>query len=405
MSLPMDFGNGFIAHFSGLPGLIADSGAGRIEQGHYGFTSPTVEIAVTEYAIGDGGSFDGSRATSRRMRCTVVHREAWTRKQIQQAFTPGVQRTLSTALGSMPYYVEELLFPESLAESRYKFTVSLWSPLAYPLGAALSASIEGGGGYAAEGTRITQATDSGTATFTPDIGDLIIRQTFPGFSGMLTALEYTVKTAPSNPTAWRVGLARIDGTTMVTMLTVGANVAIGVQKATFPYPISVSAAQVYALVLQKLGGAVDIGLGYGASNPYAGGVGSAVIGTCDRTNFDLKFKVYGQLPDGGTGTVTFSADTDVIADCVVTCTMITPASSLVVFDGVRTTTITGALNINDVVVIDSAARTVTVNGVNRIAWFNRLGDWPRVTPGTNTFTITPAAATSISWQPRLMGLI
>lgn len=142
-AVPIDFGNGIVC-YTHIHGNDA-----ALEQGHRGLHAPDLDVIVTENSEGDGGVIGSSRALARHIRCTISHKAKWTRREILQAFSPGVERTISSPLGSMPYVVKAPVeFPESLHEAQYRFTVTLASPLAYPEGDPLYASTgsEAGGG-------------------------------------------------------------------------------------------------------------------------------------------------------------------------------------------------------------------------------------------------------------------
>lgn len=135
-AVPIDFGNGIVAYSALHSGAEA-----YLEKGHRGFHAPELEVIVTENAVSDGGSVGATRALARHLRASISHNRRWTRREILQAFSPGVERTISTPLGSMPYTVEAPVeFPESLWESQFRFTVTLVSSLAYPLAGPESAS-------------------------------------------------------------------------------------------------------------------------------------------------------------------------------------------------------------------------------------------------------------------------
>lgn len=109
----------------------------------------------------------------------------------------------------------------------------------------------------------------------------------------------------------------------------------------------------------------------------------------------------------GSGTIDSKADVD--CQPTFTCTIGGDTSGVVITTPGCVTTITGAFVTNDVLVVDSAAHTVTVNAVNRISWFDRTGKFPRLTSGSNTVSVTNSAGggvpTVVTWYPRVMGLI
>lgn len=410
MSTPLDFGNGIIAHFDGLPGLMRAE-HGFIEKGHYGFTSPTVDINVIENGIGDGGTIGTIRATTRKMRCTVTHNALWTRRQIQQAFTSKVLRTLSTDLASMPYYVEELAFPDSLSESRYKFTVTLVSPLAYPEGELHQLSDTQAVTY--DYTTTTFAT--GTTKTPPaafSVYTCMVGQTFSATIGQKigsnTGLKVNVLTAGASITKrlYRVGASINDLTLVAEDISAYGS---GVRYLTMPVDVVAAGSETYLMVAvydsryvtayRDTSAGAATGVGY----HYTSGAWVAGDGTDATIDWAHRFELGDEA--ASTTSVLLTPDTDVPCPPKVTITLGSSASSLALSDGVRTCTITGAMDASDVVVIDSAARTVTVDGVNRIAWFDRDGDWPMIDPATPSLSVDVASVLAVEWRPRLMGLI
>ena len=123
----IDFGNGIRCLNKTRLGWAA------LARGHFGFDLPEVEVAYTENGVLDGGTIGATRAKVRHFRGTVLHRGYWTRDEIRLAFLPGVERTISVGTRAMPYYVEELTFPDG-REGDYSFTLGLVSPLSHPVG-------------------------------------------------------------------------------------------------------------------------------------------------------------------------------------------------------------------------------------------------------------------------------
>lgn len=402
VSTPINFGNGITADFEGVPGVTLDTG-GRIEKGHYGFLAPTVEIDITEHGIGDGGTVGTIRATSRKMRCTITHRALWMRKEIQQAFTPGVLRTLTTDLGTMPYYVQDLEFPESLAEARYKFTVAIVSPLAYPIG-ALAEIADDGSQWDVETAAIEQTTDSGTYTASGPFGVHVGQSFDPVFAERVTAFEYTV----DDPPAWMSGwyLTVVDGElstdpVVSTQYVYAASVAAGTHKLNLATPFVADGGVYTAFLHNDL--AISIGLAHNAAGGYADG--SLIEDDAEVAGKDLAFKVYTQAKIGVATLVLDEFNTDVPVPAIVTCYILGSAASLKVSDGTNVTTITHAFLAGDVVVIDSKEHAVTINGVDALADFDRLGNWPMLGPGVNTLEFDPNVTVVITAYPAFMGLI
>jgi len=96
---------------------------------------------------------------------------------------------------------------------------------------------------------------------------------------------------------------------------------------------------------------------------------------------------------------------EVICDCRVTAQLNVPASLFTITINGRVTRVEGELSIGDIIVIDSATSTVTVNGVNRLSWFNKASDFPQLDAGFNYVDIDQYARLTLEWTPRLLGLV
>ena len=102
--------------------------------------------------------------------------------------------------------------------------------------------------------------------------------------------------------------------------------------------------------------------------------------------------------------IDFWSRTEVPAEPVITFTASLVAASL-------TLTITEAIVIDtaiadgDVVVVDSANRTVTINGVNSLEHITESSEWPTVVPGNNTVSSSSMGLISVTYEPRLVGLL
>lgn len=120
----LNFGNGLIAGGSASDSLrIAD---------FVGLDVPIADSTFEEHGVLDGGRYVATRVRSRAMAVTLTT-TAYTRHEITSAFRFGRRLTLSSELGSMPYYVEALLFATANQRGTVRFTVSLRSPDAYPI--------------------------------------------------------------------------------------------------------------------------------------------------------------------------------------------------------------------------------------------------------------------------------
>ena len=59
----------------------------------------------------------------------------------------------------------------------------------------------------------------------------------------------------------------------------------------------------------------------------------------------------------------------------------------------------------DVVVIDSAARSITIDGTSALSAFDRTSVWPVLCPGVNNLTFSQAVVVSIGWAALDVGLL
>lgn len=173
--------------------------------------------------------------------------------------------------------------------------------------------IETGSGYASESAVITQATNTGTRTFSnayyPDAYTrmVAIQQTFAGFGGLVTGVSYTVATAPSSTMNWYLELRNSSGVSISARYHIP--VSVGTHKVTFDEPVYVPAGQTWAFVIgQRHAESNSIGLAYGAS-AYANGALTTPLGTSNaQSTDDLVFTVHGQVPLGFGSTVTVHAN-------------------------------------------------------------------------------------------------
>lgn len=274
MTTTLDFGNG----------IIIDGFSSGIARGSSGLEVPQYEVPVNEFSLLDGGSVGSTRAKARRMTIKVLHDRLWSRQTISRAFSGGVMRTITSPIGSMPYYVDTLSFPENDLEAEREFTVSIVSPLAFPAGERRYTSVGSAGG----------------------------------------GLEYPYE---------------------------------------YPYELDSFITSDYIIVISS----TDV------VTP------AKITATLAVAAADIEFS----RPST---------------------TKIIPGMSPITYGGC-TTRITGPFSVGDVVVVDSQNHTVTVNGVNRLSWFDRDKDWFTLVEGANRISSTRLAVLEVEWTPRLMGLL
>lgn len=413
----VDFGNGVIVYTDASPGIV----------GHSGVDEPDFEVATMQNSVTDGGTVGATRLPMRVVTFRVVHDKVWTKAELVAAFSPGVERTITTINGSMPYYVAApLSFPERRARAEKEFTVTILSPLACPEGDTLTATFEGGtgSGWGAEEVVVSHTTADGydELTFVGGGAYEVGKGTkfVTDASQRITGVKLWIASATARDewlcdvrlhtevvgypggTVLASGRALISTTTALTeflfKFDTPVELASGYEATMYVYSLDA------ITWWHELRFATDSGKGYPGGGAFTVTSDGVDFGYVLDTAADLKFQVIGQNLDTGTGTVTFDADTDVPCAPKVTCVIVTGDDELVLTGASWTTTITGPFVTGDVIIVDARNFTVTVNGTDALADFVRTGDWPEVSPGSNTITIAPAAATSVTWKPRRLGL-
>ena len=141
----------------------------------------------------------------------------------------------------------------------------------------------------------------------------------------------------------------------------------------YPYPLSTD---------EFISGSVEVGVGleYPHEYPYE-------YGSYDADD-----------------TIEFRSRTEVNAEPTISFTSGVVASSLTLTLN-ETIVIDTAIAIGDVVVVDSAARTVTINGVNSLEAITEQSEWPVVVPGNNVLVSSELGMLTVSYAPRLVGLL
>lgn len=389
----IDFGNGVTASTDladGLPLIVSASG----------HDVPDVDVPVAENGLLDGGVVGTPHVNARRMTFRVYHNATWTRFALMRLFTPGVERTISSTRGSMPYYVERLSFPDPPAQSEVEFIVSIVSSLAYPEGSTLTARLPG--------TTITQTTENAN-TEGVSAGQTV------QLTGGETLTRFTLKSSGGGTSS--VATARIyataagkaTGAALATSTSVSVS-GMAAAERDFEFDYVIPETGLYAILVSN-----NVTLGQKWRKNTAGGYASGDELTFDSmfpvetnaivTGDDLYFKVLTNLLVDNLSSVTFDADTDVPCAPVITLEAQSISANVVIAGTGWTCTITGPFAIGDDIVIDSDAHTVSLNGTVDMDMFLRTGDWPELSPGENTITVTPTATTAITWKPRRMGLL
>lgn len=411
----LDFGNGIVAG-----GHASD--AVRIAE-HSGLDYPDVEQGLTENAVQDGGVLGAGRAAMRLMRLALDFDSTYTRRAVAQAFTYGVERTLTSTYGSMPYKVIGLGFASGNLTHPLRLLLTIVSPLACPEGDTLTATIAGGDGWDASGMLYSYAVADGydQLTFlgagTYEIGKGVLFsiaapkkvESIKLYLGAAVNRTWDI-TADIRPVTGGVPGAAVASKTRSIALTSTVTefefvLDSPVELAAGDYVFSGFSEQAFDW-WNELRFATDSTLGDvdASAMTWAWRYVDPMVLMADDT-CDLKFEVTGRSVSGGVGSVTFDANTDVPCAPQITCVIVVGAADLVLTGGGWVTTVHGSFVTNDVIVVDARNFTVKVNGVDALADFVRTGDWPQLSPGSNTITVAPAAATSVQWKPRRLGLI
>ena len=170
--------------------------------------------------------------------------------------------------------------------------------VAIPAGAV--PDLSAGSGYNPEAVQTENTVDDGTLTLTSSAsGDwpLAIQQTFAGFTGLVTAIEYTIDVAPATTEIY-------SHSPVLTLQRNAQNVATvenipdttGTHKVALPSPVSVDASDSLQFRI-AFSRAPSFTVGVAHSNgDYTSGALTMVEGAGAATGDDLTFKVYGQTP-------------------------------------------------------------------------------------------------------------
>lgn len=416
MAQLLDFGNGI-------------TGGGRYGDGcdchiaaHSGLEYPELQVPLRENAILDGGSLGTTRANARRITVLLDFTSTWTRNQVAAAFGPGVTRTLTGTRGSIAYTVEAFSFPKASRVGRVTASVTMLCEWAYPRAATITLEDTGQLGWAAEAITDQQTTENADATQSSDgnsqtrefVGETVARTV-----GHRTT-QFAFKTSQALGDAAYLGIFAVNGSDLPTgspiaTVHIGA-VAANTEKAVALDWIAPATAN-YAFLVFGAAGDSTVSLRLNNAGGYASG--QAVKGLWSAgggfsaeaiTGDDLYFKVYAQQPDtGDTEFVVEDSESEVLCYPLLQATILGTTASLEVTDGTHTLTITpaGGFAANDVVTVDSEVPSVTINGADAMADVVLGSEWPELNPtGTaTTISTNPGVAASLSWAPRILGLI
>lgn len=417
MAQILDFGNGVVAGGSASDEV-------RIFA-HSGLEAPEIEQALTQNAVLDGGVLGGARAAAREPSVGLdFANSTMTRQEILAAFTPGVDRVLSGPRGTFVYRVTGIGFDTDNLAAPIRAVVRIATGTAYVEGplvslAAGDATIQYTTIQHTTGTAMTVNPPKGIEAGQTDY--CVIWQTFDSANANALAAAAgfyvdvfepctvdlyldTVAAGVPSTTLYSESVTLTPGNGQLVTITGGPYQlgAAGSYAVRMVYPMSGSKITRYLAPYRDTAAGFASGVG---GHRVDGTPGSYVAGDGTDTTIDWRFQVVLGVPGATTTVLYVDGQTEVPAPPVLTVTLGSNASSLTISDGTHTTTITDTLLAGDVIVIDSAAHTVTKNGANALPKFDRSGDWPMVYPGASVLTFSQGVAASISWRPRYMGML
>ncbi len=226
--LNIDFGNGITAggHATDTVRIL----------GYSGFDFPGIEQSITENAVLDGATVGAARATARRMTVHLDFGRAYTRTEIASAFRPNVERTMSTARGSIPYKVDTLSFDSENTKTDIRALVSMVSRLGYAQGQGQSATLGDGSGTVSSESDVTaypriiatMPSDASGLTISTPAGDTTLTGT------LLSGQEVIVDAAAFSVSTGSAETNDQSATTAALLHKIG--------DAGFPFPLTISAA-------------------------------------------------------------------------------------------------------------------------------------------------------------------
>jgi len=180
-------------------------------------------------------------------------------------------------------------------------------PLPIPGGAI--PALDTDSGWNAEISLAENTADDGTLTLTSASPDVLhVQQTFAGFAGRITAIEYTLDVAPSS-TLFNPILYIYEGTTLrsTQQMNAAADLTIGTHKVPLTTPIA-SATGTWSFLLQLVGlEPFTVGFAFSNGDYAAGALTTPSYGTGESAGDDLTFKVYGQTATAFNSAVAISA--------------------------------------------------------------------------------------------------
>ena len=152
------FSNSFAITTTGSPRLTLDFGNGVVAGGkstddvriisHSGLDYPTLETAMIENSVLDGGVLGTPRSKMRRMTLLLDFGTAYTRNTAAAAFSPGVLRTLTSPRGTIDYYVDAFTPTRVALSPSPRASLALIAAEADPQGAEVSETVDTSGNFA-----------------------------------------------------------------------------------------------------------------------------------------------------------------------------------------------------------------------------------------------------------------
>lgn len=185
-------------------------------------------------------------------------------------------------------------------------------PLPIPAGAI--PDITTGSGWGGEAVQAQNAVDEGTVALQSELAsgykDLMVKQTFPSFTGRVTAIQYTIGSGLNAypDTSHHLWVGQEDVGVFETVNLVATDLAAGVHKITLPTPLVCVSGVTWSFRINLADSGNDLTFALAHSNAdYADGALTTVMGSGEAAGDDLTFAVYGQTMLGFNSTVAISA--------------------------------------------------------------------------------------------------
>ena len=227
--------------------------------------------------------------------------------------TPGdtTYKAVSTVTGSGTGTSQAYTTDAVPATTAGLFEKLVLPPVPIPAGAV--PDVTTGSGWTAESIQVQNAVEDGTAGLLLSSGAydsssyrVDCQQTFPTFTGRITAIQYRVRAAPSQPTM-SAYLGVYNGAQFVFFGMAASDFTVGLHKFTLPSSVDITAGTTgYVRLIIDAAAAFTIRLAF-SNGDYAAGALTTPYGSGEAAGDDLTFAVYGQTQLGFNQTVGVTA--------------------------------------------------------------------------------------------------